>query len=155
MKQIVSSWTSLTVQRRVLVVGASIAMFALILMIARMAARPDMELLYSGLETGAAGEVMAFLPVEPVIVSLAGAEDNRHLRFRAELEVPSTYASEVEHLMPRVVDVMNAYLRAVEPKSLSSPGALIALRAQILRRVNLVIGAERVNDVLVMEFVLS
>ena len=55
----------------------------------------------------------------------------------------------------RVIDVMNAYLRAVEPESLSLPGALIALRAQILRRVNLVIGSERVNDVLVMEFVLS
>lgn len=98
---------------------------------------------------------VAFLPVEPVVVSLAGAGSNRHLRFRAELEVPSDYADEVEHLMPRVIDVMNAYLRAVDPASLSSPGALIALRAQILRRLSLVIGAERVTDVLVMEFVLS
>ena len=98
---------------------------------------------------------VSFLPVEPVIVSLAGAETGRHLRFRAELEVPTHFVSEVEHLMPRVIDVMNAYLRVVDPKDLSEPGALIAIRAQILRRLNLVIGTERVNDVLVMEFVLS
>ena len=109
----------------------------------------------SGLTVPASVSDVAFLPVEPIVVSLAGPEKNRHLRFRAELEVPTPYRGDVEHLMPRVIDVMNAYLRAVDPQTLSSPGALILLRSQILRRIGLVVGTERVNDVLVMEFVLS
>lgn len=98
---------------------------------------------------------VAFLPVEPLLVSLAGPAQGRHLRFRAELEVPQAHVDAVEHLMPRIVDVMNGYLRAVDPADLESPGGLTALRAQMLRRVELVAGHGRVSDVLVMEFVLS
>jgi len=67
LQQIVSTWAGLTVQRRILVAGATIAMFALVLMVARMAARPDMTLLYSGLESGAAGEVVAALEARGVV----------------------------------------------------------------------------------------
>ena len=57
--------------------------------------------------------------------------------------------------MPRVIDVLNGYLRAVEPSILSAPDALTRLRAQMLRRVRMVVGEDRVNDLLVMEFVLT
>ena len=107
--------------------------------------------------TAAGGDLaeVAFIPVAPIVVSLTGPNASRHLRFRAELEVPTEQSLDVEQLMPRVIDVMNAYLRAVDPNSLSAPGALIELRAQLLRRVALVVGANRVRDILVMEFVLS
>lgn len=108
-----------------------------------------------GAPTGRDGAEVVFLPVEPLVVSLAAPARGRHLRFRAELEVAAGHAKEVSHLMPRVVDVMNGYLRAVEPGELDSPGGLTALRAQLLRRVELVVGTGRVSDVLVMEFVLS
>ncbi len=101
------------------------------------------------------GAAVVFLPVDPLVISLAGPARGRHLRFRAELEVAATQSKEVAHLMPRVVDVMNGYLRAVDPAALEAPGALTALRAQLLRRVELVVGPGRVADVLVMEFVLS
>ena len=109
----------------------------------------------SGIEQGADIAEVAFLPVAPIVVSLTGPNSSRHLRFRAELEVIKEQSGDVEHLMPRVVDVMNAYLRAVDPDSLNAPGALIEMRAQLLRRVALVVGANRVRDILVMEFVLS
>ncbi|WP_375262467.1 flagellar basal body-associated protein FliL [Palleronia sp.] len=107
------------------------------------------------LEQGGDITDVAFLPVTPIVVSLTGPNASRHLRFRAELEVAKEQSSAVEHLMPRVMDVMNAYLRALDPDSLNDAGALIELRAQLLRRVALVVGANRVRDVLVMEFVLS
>ncbi|SPJ24653.1 flagellar basal body-associated FliL family protein [Palleronia abyssalis] len=100
-------------------------------------------------------EEVGFIAVEPLVVSLSGQNNNRHLRFRAQLEVANRHKADVEHLMPRVIDVMNGYLRAVEPSSLSTAGALMQIRAQLLRRVDMVVGAGKVRDVLVMEFVLS
>lgn len=98
---------------------------------------------------------VSFIPVSPIVVSLARSQEPKHLRFTSQLEVPSEHSGEVSRLMPRVVDVMNGYLRAVDPGEFESPGALITLRSQMLRRVELVVGPGRVSDVLVMEFVLS
>ena len=57
--------------------------------------------------------------------------------------------------MPRVLDVLNSYLRAVEVSDLEDPSALVRLRAQMLRRVQIVTGEGRVRDLLVTEFVLN
>ncbi len=96
---------------------------------------------------------IAFVPVEPIIISLSG--DSGHLRFRAQLEVQNGYQGEVEQLMPRVVDVLNNYLRALEVEDLANTSSLARLRAQMLRRVQIVTGGGRVNDLLIMEFVLN
>jgi flagellar protein FliL len=107
-------------------------------------------------KTYVAGESeVTFIPVSPLVVSLTGSQSPKHLRFTSQLEVPSEHSGEVSRLLPRVIDVMNGYLRAVDPRALESPGALITLRSQMLRRVELVVGPGRVSDVLVMEFVLS
>ncbi len=98
---------------------------------------------------------VAFVPVEPIIVSLGAASASRHLTFRAQLEVPKAEAAMVSELLPRVVDVMNGYLRAVDVREFEKPTALIRLRSQMLRRVQMVAGEGRVRDLLVMEFVLN
>ena len=98
---------------------------------------------------------VAFVEVDPIIVSLGAPSDGRHLQFRAQLEVPSRHAADVETLLPRVIDVLNGYLRALEPRDVESPSALTRLRAQMLRRVQIVAGADRVNDLLIMEFVVN
>lgn len=94
---------------------------------------------------------VAYVALEPIVVSIG----QRHLRFRAQLETPSKYQSDVEKLLPRIVDVLNGYLRALEPGDVETQSALIRLRAQMLRRVQIVTGEGRVKDLLVMEFVLS
>ena len=96
-----------------------------------------------------------FVQVEPMTISISPAAQGRQLRFRAQLEVPSPYTPDVEKLLPRVVDVMNGYLRAVELRDIESAAALTRLRAQLLRRVQIVVGPGRVNDLLIMEFVLN
>ena len=97
---------------------------------------------------------VAFVPVDPMVISLSSGRA-RHLRFQAQLEVGMPYEAEVTKLMPRVVDVLNSYLRALDPEDLEAGSALIRLRAQMLRRVQIVTGGDRVKDLLIMEFVLN
>lgn len=98
---------------------------------------------------------IAFVPVDPLVISLPPGSGSKHLRFSSQLEVPSGHSAEVAALMPRILDVLNGYLRAVEPKDLEDPSALVRLRAQMLRRVQIVTGEGRVRDLLVTEFVLN
>ena len=98
---------------------------------------------------------VAFVEVNPIVISLRPGSANRHLSFRAHLEVPSQFQADVETLLPRVTDVLNGYLRALETSDLEDPAALIRLRAQMLRRVQIVLGDGRINDLLITEFVLN
>ncbi|PVA09690.1 flagellar basal body protein FliL [Pelagivirga sediminicola] len=98
---------------------------------------------------------VVYVPMEPLVISLGDGMSGRHLRFRAELEVASAYRPDVEKLMPRVVDVLNSYLRALELKDLTDSAALLRLRAQMLRRLQVVTGGDRITDLLIMEFVLN
>ncbi len=98
---------------------------------------------------------IAFVDLKPLVVSLGPGSANRHLRFHAQLEVPGAHEAEVESLLPRILDVLNGYLRAVDTALLSDPAALVRLRAQMLRRVQVVTGEGRVRDLLITEFVLN
>lgn len=98
---------------------------------------------------------IAFVPVEPVVISLGPSGHSDHLRMTAQLEVAAPYAAEVAHLQPRILDVLNSYLRAVEVAELEDPAALVRIRAQLLRRIQIVTGEGRVRDLLVTEFVLN
>lgn len=98
---------------------------------------------------------LAFVAIDPLVISLQGTGGRDHLRFSAQLEVSPAYAAEVEAIKPRIVDVLNGYLRAVEVATLEDPASLIRLRAQMLRRIQVVTGPGRVSDLLIMEFVLS
>lgn len=98
---------------------------------------------------------VAFVEVPPVTITLSNASSIGHLRFRASLEVPSNHVQEVTNILPRVQDVMNSYLRALEPADFEQSAALVRIRAQLLRRIKLVAGEGRVRDLLVLEFVLN
>lgn len=97
----------------------------------------------------------AFVEVDPLTISVDSQPERRMLRFRAQLEVPKSYQDDVIKVLPRVVDVLNSYLRALEVSDLEDQSALTRLRAQMLRRVQVVTGQGRVNDLLIMEFILT
>lgn len=105
--------------------------------------------------TPAALPKISFVELQPLVVSLNDQGRMSHLRFRGHLEVRSGQESAVERLMPRVMDVLNTYLRALEFEEIERTSALIKLRAQMLRRIQLVVGEGRVRDLLVTEFVLN
>lgn len=98
---------------------------------------------------------ITFVPVDPITISLGPQSRSRHLRFASQLEVQTPHVAEVQLLLPRISDVLNSYLRAVELVQLEDPSALMRLKAQMLRRVQIVTGQDRVRDLLISEFVLN
>ena len=98
---------------------------------------------------------VAFVPVDPLTISLEHGGAVRHLRFASQLEVPYARKFDVEAMMPRVVDALGGYLRALEPSMLADRDAHLRIRGQMLRRVKLVLGPEAVHALLVTEFVLN
>lgn len=101
------------------------------------------------------GKDIAFIPLEPILINLGAGESGRFLRFQAQIEVAASAEAEVNMLIPRLMDVLNGYLRAVDPALLEERTALIRLKAQMLRRLQMVAGGSKVRDLLVMEFVVS
>jgi flagellar FliL protein len=98
---------------------------------------------------------IAFVPLETIVVSLGPDSGSEHLRFTAQLEVVDTAAADVTTLTPRILDVVNSYLRAIDTASIEDPHAMARLRAQMLRRIQIVTGEGRVRDLLITEFVLN
>ncbi len=68
-----SAWSGLTLQRRMIVVAATLGMFAAVLLLARTATSPRMALLYAGLDPAAAGEVIANLEAQGAVVDVRGS----------------------------------------------------------------------------------
>lgn len=97
----------------------------------------------------------AFVPLDDIVISLGRGARARHLVMGAELEVEPLYQAEVEMLKPRVLDVLNTYLRALDEKDVQDPAAMARLRAQMLRRIQTVTGEGRVRDLLITRFVLQ
>lgn len=98
---------------------------------------------------------VAFVPVDPLIISVGPASRQRHLRFQAQLEVTPGREADVTKMLPRVADILNGYLRAVDMADIENPASLVKLRAQMLRRIQIVVGEGLVSDLLVSEFVLN
>lgn len=98
---------------------------------------------------------VAFVPLETIVVSLGPDSGSEHLRFTAQIEVVDTAAADVTTLSPRILDVINSYLRAIDTASIEDPHAMARLRAQMLRRIQVVTGEGRVRDLLITEFVLN
>lgn len=72
MQQLINVWTGLDLRRQIVVIGATIAMFFAIIAMSRIAAAPNMTLLYAGLETGAAGDVVRSLEQRGVAFEVRG-----------------------------------------------------------------------------------
>lgn len=97
----------------------------------------------------------AFVALEPIMMSLSAGAAHRQLRLTAQLEVPADKVAEVTRLVPRLRDVANTYLHAVDPADFDEPVALIRLRDHLLYRCRLVVGEDNARDLLITEFLLN
>ncbi len=97
----------------------------------------------------------AYIPIENMTISLVSSGGTRLLRFSGQIEVATASKEDMERMQPRFVDVVNTYLHALEPADLEAPAALIRLRAQILRRLQIVTGEGHIRDFLITEFIIS
>lgn len=72
MQNLISLWQALDAKKRLIVAGATIAVFLAVLGVARIASSPGMSLLYAGLQGGAAGDVVAALEQDGVAFEVRG-----------------------------------------------------------------------------------
>ncbi len=72
MQNLLSLWTSLSLQRRMIVVGATAFVFLAILAMGRVGSQPSMSLLYAGLDNATAGEVIAALEQQGAVHEVRG-----------------------------------------------------------------------------------
>ncbi len=68
-----TAWTNLDARRRIVVIGATVAVFAAVLMLAQSTATKDMSLLYAGLDNSAAGDVVLALEQRGVPYDVRGS----------------------------------------------------------------------------------
>ena len=92
MQQIITNWAALDARRRITVIAATLAMFAAVLMLTRLASSPSLTLLYSGLESSAAGDVVTALEQRGVAYDVRGGSIFVEASRRDELRM--TLASE-------------------------------------------------------------
>lgn len=93
---------------------------------------------------------LEYVVLDEITISARG--DNRVLRIGLTLEVPYGYRGEIDPSDPRLRDAFMGYLRAIEVSQLDEASFLAQLRAQLLRRAQLVVGHKNVHSVLVTDF---
>lgn len=72
MDNLLTIWNGLDMRRRMILVGVTVGVFAAVLAMARVVNAPNMTLLYSGMEPGAAGQVIAALDARGVAHDIRG-----------------------------------------------------------------------------------
>lgn len=92
MQQLLNVWSGLDLRRQVIVTGATIAMFFAIIAMSRIVSTPNMTLLYAGLESGAAGDVVQSLEQRGIEFEVRGGSIFVDTKQRDQLRL--TLASE-------------------------------------------------------------
>lgn len=94
----------------------------------------------------------------PNMVANMQAGDGRptYLKLKVTLEAPDQETADlIQPSMPRLQDMLQTFLRELRPEDLQGSQGNIQLKAEILRRVNLVIAPAKVNSVLIEELLIS
>lgn len=97
----------------------------------------------------------AFVPIQDLVVSLNESAKSRHLKMSLVIETDPEAEGVVAQMTPRILDVLNTFLRAVDERDLVDPAAMTRLRAQMLRRIRLVTPPGSVRDLLIQSFILN
>lgn len=97
----------------------------------------------------------AFMETDQLIIPLSPRAGSRNLLFKATIEVAPQDLAALEAIRPRITDVFNTFLRAVDGTTISEPSAMPRLRAQLLRRLRTVVAPVSPRDLLITHFVLK
>ena len=99
-----------------------------------------------------------FVDMPDVLVNLANAANERtqYLKVKIVLEVPTAeVVTEIQPLMPRIMDAFQTYLRALRPTDLDGSAGLYRLREELTRRVNAAVAPARITAVLFKEIIVQ
>lgn len=97
----------------------------------------------------------AFVPVGEMVIPLGPNARAKFLVIEMEIETRQEDAAAIDALRPRLLDVFNTFLRAVEEADIEAPSATIRLRAQLLRRARAVAAPVEPRDLLITSFILK
>ncbi len=99
-----------------------------------------------------------FVDLPDVLVNLSNvaSERTQYLKVKIVLEVPKPeVATEIQPLMPRIMDAFQTYLRELRPTDLDGSAGLYRLKEELTRRVNDAVAPNRVTAVLFKEIVVQ
>lgn len=96
-----------------------------------------------------------FVPMDPLIVTLGPEAEAKYLKITMSIETAKGGESGVASVMPKLRDVLNGYLRALDESDLAEPSNMSRIRAQMLRRLQLVAPDAGISNVLITDFVLT
>jgi flagellar protein FliL len=100
--------------------------------------------------------VFVDLPEVLVNLSSTGTDRTQYLKVKVVLEVPDeSIKTQIEPLMPRLMDTFQTYLRELRATDLDGSAGLYRLKEELTRRVNAAIAPERINAVLFKEIVVQ
>ena len=91
-----------------------------------------------------------------VNLSNVASERTQYLKVKIVLELPTPEVmTEIQPLMPRVMDAFQTYLRELRPTDLDGSAGLYRLKEELTRRVNDAVAPNRVTAVLFKEIVVQ
>lgn len=96
----------------------------------------------------------AFAPVGEIVIPLGPKANSEFLILEAEIEVAPEDKAALMAQMPRVRDMFNTYLRAVETRDLEAQDATLRLRAHLVRRLKVLLEPLTPRDLLFTTFIL-
>jgi flagellar FliL protein len=105
-----------------------------------------------------AAKPATFVDLPDVLVNLAnsGSDRTQYLKVKIVLELPDpALVTQIQPLMPRVMDAFQTYLRELRPTDLDGSAGLYRLKEELTRRVNLAIAPNKISAVLFKEIVVQ
>ncbi len=98
---------------------------------------------------------LTYFELDPILINLPPGGNHTHLKIGAHLEVSKGFESKVSSELPRIMDIMLTYLRAIRVRDLEEQSALFVIRSELLQRVKIIVGQNVVHDILIDEFILN
>lgn len=105
-----------------------------------------------------APKTVVFYDLPEMLVNLNTGSGKRktYLKVLISLELESTDAvTEIEQVMPRIVDSFQVYLRDLRVEDLQGSAGLMRLKDELLTRLNATVRPVKVNDVLFREMLVQ
>ncbi len=109
-------------------------------------------------EAKPAAKPAIFVDLPDVMVNLSNVANERtqYLKVKIVLEVSTPeVVTEIQPLMPRVLDAFQTYLRELRPTDLDGSAGLYRLKEELTRRINDAVSPNRVTAVLFKEIVVQ
>ncbi len=100
---------------------------------------------------------VVFYTLPDIVVNMQTADGKAtFLKLKLTFELPDhATADQLDPQMPRLQDMFQTFLRELRPEDLSGSEGTFQLRAELQRRVNLVIAPSKVNAVLIEEMLIN